>query len=274
MPAAQGPSMPRGFGRSNRRSLYSGRSDPRFAGQSSRLATTDVRNFFFTTDEGKATMKEALHQAGLRNLMVTSALAIVIGTGWPPSAQATPITTQAVYYDTWGSVGSGSGPLTFIGLGSNATPGGLSFISPGSFLLGQFQMSSLPSSGTLNYNNTPFEVFANFSSSPSGPFSTVEISGTLNGTITGNSTSSMFATITSVQTQAGSILPPFLLSALSINLPQGIAPNGVNGGFTSLTAQLTVAADPPSPVPEPGSMAIFVAAIGGLGLWRYRRKVS
>ena len=77
----------------------------------------------------------------------------------------------------------------------------------------------------------------------------------------------MLATITSVQTEAGSIPPPFPLSALVINVPQAINPTG----STSLTAQLTVAADPPSTVPEPGSMAIFVAALGGLGLWRYRR---
>jgi MYXO-CTERM domain-containing protein len=217
-------------------------------------------------------MKEALHRAGLRTLLTTSALAILIGNGLARNVNANPVTSQAVYYDTWGTVGTGSGPITFNGEGSSATPGGMSFISPGSFLLGQFQISSLPSSATLTYNDTPFQVFAQFSNTAGGPFSTVEIDGTLSGTITGNSTSSMFASVTSIHTEAGSIPPPFSLSDLSINLPQAIAPNGVNGGLTSLTALLSVAADPPAPVPEPGSMAVFVAVLGGFGAWRYRRR--
>jgi hypothetical protein len=230
----------------------------------------DVGNFFHP-DEGKATMREALRRAGLRFLVGTFVLVIGLGNGLIRSVEASPIPPQAVYYSTSGSVGSATGPISFLGEGSSATPGGMSFISPGAFTLGQFQVQALPGSASLTYNSTPFEIFASFSTSPTGPFSTVEIQGTLDGTISGSTGTSMFASITSIETEAGSIPPPFSLSALSINLPQAIAPGGMNGGLTALTAQLTVAADPPAPVPEPGSMAVFAVALGGLGLWRWRR---
>jgi hypothetical protein len=213
-------------------------------------------------------MKEALRRAGLRTLIGTFVLSVGLGNGLVRTAQASPIPAEPVYYSTTGSVGSGSGPITFVGEGSSATPGGMSFISPGSFTLGQFQVQTLPAGGSLTYNGTQFEIFASFATSPSGPFSTIEITGTLDGTISGSMSSTMSASITSITTEAGSIPPPFPISALTVNLPQAIAPGGLNGGLTTLTAQLTVAA---TPVPEPGSMAVFAAALGGLGLWRFRR---
>lgn len=185
--------------------------------------------------------------------------------GWVAStAGADPITPTIIDYSTDGSVGGPSGgPVHFEG-----TDG--SFITPGTFVLGQFETPVLPSSATLTYTNTPFNIDVSFST-PSGPASDLIISGLINGTITGNTSSSMVATITSVVQGSESGQLPFPLNTFQVLAPQILAPRGMQGGITNLYAYSSFNAAAETLVPEPSTFALFGTVLVGFGVRRWRR---
>ena len=217
-------------------------------------------------------------------LTATMALAPIAA----PRADAASMTTaisdpvQSYTYTVSGAV---SGPYNSP-ISLNHQPFTGSFTTPGSIVIGQFVTNPLPASATLTYNNTPFSINLNVggvgvnSSYPSYDYDNpnhyqYSIAGVLNGTISGDGSSSMRATVTSITgSGSGSVTtPPFPITALQIN-PQGIAaPNGSTDGYTTLTAQVSVVGLPlPAPAPEPSTVAVFGLALAGWAFRRFRRK--
>ncbi len=194
---------------------------------------------------------------------LTATLAIAL-------APATKAHAAATYsYTTTGSISGMSGPLPIQFFGTYGTS---PMTTPGSFTLGEFITNPLPPTATLTYNNTPFTVDVVVHDATNYYSTDYKITGDLNGSITGAGTGDMVATALSITATAGGVsgIPPFPASALQIT-PQAInAPDGSVRGFTTLTAQVLISGiGPPSPAPEPTSVAIFGAALAG---WAIRRR--
>ncbi len=200
--------------------------------------------------------------------LAIATLTATLALAFAPAHQADAAATYS--YTTTGSISGMSGvlPIQFLGLYGAGT-----LTTPGSFTLGEFITNPLPPTATLIYNHTPFTIDV-MVSNPTGYYKTdYKITGNLNGYITGAGTGDMVANATSVTATAGGIsgIPPFPASDLVILAPQAIvAPDGSTRGFTRLTAQVLVSGlGPPSPAPEPASIAIFGAALAG---WAIRRR--
>jgi hypothetical protein len=187
------------------------------------------------------------------------------------TATATPITNGADYtYTTSGAVlatwpaGAGQPNIQFQGV-SDST----GLVAPGSFTLGSFQVGSI-SGPSAQFSSIPFQVTMSFQpKDPSVDMSSakVVVNGVLNGTIFGNKSSDLTATITGV-TGTGPV--PFDLSQLTVLAPQILSPAGVNGGSTALNAYLGTLPQPPS-IPEPTTLAIFGVVLALAGARRLRR---
>jgi PEP-CTERM motif len=217
----------------------------------------------------------------LATATLTATLAFAFAFATAPTSQAASVQTYA--YNTWGSISGPSGdvPISFDPQSSTSI-----LTTPGSVVLGEFITNPLPPTATLTYNNTAFSITLNIgainpNSLSSGPVNDFlyNISGVLNGTIGGDGTSSMMATVTSI-TAGSSSTPPFPISDLVIGT-QGIgAPSGSAQGVTMLTAQILVAGLPissgsgpsnPNPTPEPSTIAVFGLALAG---WAFHRRTN
>jgi hypothetical protein len=212
----------------------------------------------------------------LATATLTATLAIALAT----ASQANAATVQSYSYEVSGGLtGLTSDPIYFTP-SSTYSPGSLT--TPGAFVLGTFTTNPLPTTASLTYNDTPFTIDLRVAAPNTSTFSpygvtpniyTYQISGMLNGTLSGDGTSSMFATITGI-TGSGSgqaTTPPFPISDLVIGTQGIAAPNGPFGSATTtLTAQVSVAGSSlpglPSPAPEPSTIVIL-----GLGLAGWAR---
>jgi hypothetical protein len=164
-------------------------------------------------------------------------------------------------YGTIGSVNTPIGGVPNL-VYFNGTTGTFDPAHPGSIDLGNFVVSSLTKqTGTpdVTFTNDPFSVVVY-----SGAQQSVQVNGNLNG-ITGPTATnpSLSATFTSI-TPYGSSPLPFNI-ALPLNTPVSLALSDGTGPASTI---VTAAA---SPVPEPSTVAVFAAALGGLGLWHRRR---
>jgi hypothetical protein len=153
--------------------------------------------------------------------------------------------------------------------------------------LGNFVITGEPGK-TTTYSNTPFQINflpASFASDTSVANDTpVTLTGTLNGVVSGTSTSTVQASVSSITNNAFSLgtaggTGTFSMPTTSLLL----APSTSNDGKTSAQGLITFAAGSgggpgESPVPEPSTIALFLTTIGGLGLRRYvhtrRRQVK
>ena len=104
----------------------------------------------------------------------------------------------AINFTTSGNIGNPSG--TSIGNFTYNPSSGV-LLPPGTFSLGSFSAQPLPDGAGLTYTHLPF--FINVTLQPQGlpasSASQLNIQGEFNGTITGTSSSSVVATVTSVQ---------------------------------------------------------------------------
>jgi hypothetical protein len=169
-----------------------------------------------------------------------------------------------INYSTSGQVStttgvSGPGVISFIPVTSNQ------FNSPSAFSLGDFQMAALPSGVSTTYVNTPFSItfLANTVNGvePNPNDTPFELTGTLNGTITGASQSSVVAKFDPIAN------PTFMtgefLNTLSFtDNPLSLVPSTTNNGRASAQAYLTTE----TRVPEPTSIALFLTTLAGLGV--------
>jgi hypothetical protein len=228
-------------------------------------------------------VRPCLSATRLRYLGLTLVVAASLGV----RIDASPI-ASTVYYQTDGWVGSSSpgnpdGAVTFTGASHATNPVSL----PGTLSLGNFDVASLPATEALTANDTPFHIIVNMGLQPpqngsqSWVTSQLEVDGVLNGTITGNTQSSMVATVTSVH-QLGNGTLPFPLSDFQVLGPVTLTPydqNPVkwpsNGGpfVYSLSSELTAQVIPASSVPEPTTLAVLAVGAAGYALRRRRRGV-
>jgi hypothetical protein len=169
----------------------------------------------------------------------------------------------AITYTTSGQVGALSDhPTGYISF--NSTSGTL--VTPGVVSLGTFVAQTIPDGLGITFNQLPFTISVVFHPQDSSGLSEskLSIAGVLNGALQGSTTSSVVATVSSVQASAGPGPLPFPVDTFSVS-PQTIAPSEVNGGVTPLMGLVTSAA-----VPEPAPLAL-VGMLAGWAALRLRR---
>jgi hypothetical protein len=216
-----------------------------------------------------------------RKMIGLSTAVMVLGLIAPAlKAQASPV----VNYSTSGTIDSaGVSGTPVISFNSVLNS---SFQSPSSFSLGDFQVAALPDGQTTTYADTPFHITYLVNtldgSAPNPNETPIQVSGVLNGTITGGNQSHVVATfdpIASPVFQTGAYSNTLSISDGSLTL----VPSTTNNGQTSAQAFLASAATttpPPSgdgggsdtTVPEPSTVALFLTTLAGLGVHHARRR--
>jgi len=169
-------------------------------------------------------------------------------------------------YDTSGSIDSagvsGPGVISFIPVNNG------SFNAPSSLSLGDFQVAALPEGQTTTYTNTPFHITYLVNTvngaAPDPNETPIQVSGVLNGSITGGNQSDVVAKFDPIQN------PTFLTGTFENTLgildnPLSLVPHSTNGGETSAQAHLDTTVVQ-NPVPEPTSIALFLTTLAGLGV--------
>jgi len=148
-----------------------------------------------------------------------------------------------------------------------------SFDSPSSFSLGDFQVAALPDTQTTKYTNTPFHITFLVNSvdgsAPNPNETPIQVSGVLNGSITGGRQSHVVAKFDPIS-NSDFITGKFSNTLSITDNPLTLVPSTTNSGQTSAQAFLM---STPS-VPEPSTIALFLTAMAGLGVHRARRHRS
>jgi len=206
-------------------------------------------------------MNMAHGRTGLKAAVVALGL-LATGTS---ASQAVPI----VSYTTSGQV-QATGVTGTPVISFNSVVTNQSFNAPSAFSLGDFTVAALPAGQSTTYTNTPFSVTFLVNkvdgNTPSPNESPIQVSGVLNGTITGGDQSSVVAKFDPISNPTF-VTGPFKNTMSIFDNPLSLVPSTTNDGRTTAQAHVTS-----EPVPEPTSIALFLTAIGGLGWKRLRRK--
>jgi hypothetical protein len=200
-----------------------------------------------------------------------------------PAALADPV----VNYSTSGTIDStgvtGTPVISFNSV-LNST-----FDTPSSLSLGDFQVAALPNAQSTSYTNTPFHItyLANTVNglAPTPNQTPVQVSGVLNGTISGGNQSDVKATFDPITN--GTFTTGNWSNTLSIaDNPLTLVPSTTNNGQTSAQAflQSTMLSSSSGSTggstdtggtvnsPEPSTIALFLTSLAGLGFHRIRRR--
>ncbi len=134
-----------------------------------------------------------------------------------------------------------------------------SFTAPSSFSLGEFVTAPLPDGASVSYDDVPFQITLR----PTDAVDDITLTGVLNGSITGASQNDITATFDAQEPIAFETVDGAqnLLTVLDTSL--SLVPSTTNRGRTTAQARVVVTA-----IPEPATVAIFVAALVGVGLRR------
>jgi len=199
-------------------------------------------------------MRMSCQSAGLRTTVLALGFVALAATG----VQADPI----INYTTSGSIDSkgvnGFGVISFIPVSNGA------FNAPSAFSLGDFQVAALPKDQSTTYTNTPFHItyLANSVNgiAPNPNETPLEVSGVLNGDVSGANQSNVVATFDPLP-KSSFLTGAFKNSLKILDSPLSLVPSTTNNGQTSAQARLDTV-----PVPEPTSIALFVTTLAGLGV--------
>jgi hypothetical protein len=162
------------------------------------------------------------------------------------------------------------------------------FNAPSSLSLGDFQVAALPNAQSTSYTNTPFHItyLANTvnGSAPDPNQTPIQVSGVLNGKVTGGNQSDVKATFDPITN--GTFTTGNWSNTISIaDNPLTLVPSTTNNGQTSAQAflQSTMTSSSSSTggstntggttnIPEPSTIALFLTSLAGLGIHRIRRR--
>lgn len=201
------------------------------------------------------------------------ALGLVAATATAGSALAAPISTPASPLLAYNTVGSSIGTSGISGTPViNFIPATGAVMAPSNLSFGRFEITAPTDGGTTTYSNVPFTIKLTADSvdgkSPITPNETpMEITGVLNGAVTGASQSSVVATFNPLSKSA--FQTGLYVNTLGLpNSPINLVPSTVQSGYTTLQASMTSAVAPVQPVPEPSTLAVFAATLIGLGFRR------
>ena len=218
---------------------------------------------------------------GLRTSVIALGMvAVAVFASAPARADATNSDGGAIQslmqYSTAGAIGttgiSGPNVISF-----NSIPNGVFTASSdpagtSNFSLGEFVVAPLPDGQSTVYNNTPFRITyltdAVGGKTPIPNDTPIQLTGMLNGTVTGSSVSTVVATFNTVNS---SFRTGNMLNALTTDNARFLVPSTNNAGLSTSEARDVIQ---PSALatPEPTSVAVFLTAITGLGLRRRLRR--
>jgi hypothetical protein len=204
--------------------------------------------------------------SGLRSAVI--ALGLVAGTA--TGAEAAVLTYQTSTSMDSGGI-SGANVISFLPVSSATVDlsGGAANAA-----LGKFVIAPLPDKQTTVYDHTKFTMTflpQTMDSKPANTSTPLTFTGFLTGKVTGPNIS----TVTATFDQAPTSSYPISDQTLSFKLPDSalsLVASGSGGVTTAQTQVMSGPGIPESPVPEPGTIALFLTTAGGLGLRRYVQK--
>jgi hypothetical protein len=189
-------------------------------------------------------------------------LALMVLAGNASRAQASGI----LDYHTSGGPGtaniSGSPAISFVPVQNGSVD------TTSNIALGTFVLAALPAGESTTYNNTPFSLslIPDSFNGTTVQDSPVQINGFLNGTVSGANQSSVRVTFDPLTTNGFSIGSAGTGTLNLASSQELLVPSSVNGGQTTLQAQVGGTPISSAPAPEPSTIALFLSMVGGLGL--------
>ncbi|MCA1684558.1 MAG: PEP-CTERM sorting domain-containing protein [Planctomycetia bacterium] len=165
------------------------------------------------------------------------------------------------------------GTIGWVDTPNGGTPTGIRFdgttgtvTETGSLNLGQFVVTSAAETGPkVDYTGDAFHILAYSGDKQQSEL----ITGTFTGSVGATATGPLTATVNTVQVYGGQL--PFTLSLTpGTAMPLSSTAGSKSDSPTILSAPVTVSASQSIQTPEPSSVAVFGAALGGLALWRRR----